>query len=83
MYTFTTALNASNKPLLNIYNMPAAALSMVATVVKETDPDLTELCRGWMGRRDRSVYGLSQLACVPVCFHHYLVLFLSVRIMSF
>lgn len=49
MHTFTIVLNAPSKHLLSIYNMPDAALGPVATVVKETDPVLTELCSGWLG----------------------------------
>ena len=49
MHTFTTVLDASKRHLLSIYNKPDAALSPVATVVRETDPVLTELCGGWVG----------------------------------
>ena len=43
MCIFTSVLDASNKHLLSIYNMPDAVLSPAATVVKETDPVLRAL----------------------------------------
>lgn len=49
MHTFTIVLDASYRHLLSIYNMPDATLSFVATVVRETDPVLTELGDGWVG----------------------------------
>lgn len=63
MNTFTNVLNASNKHLLSICSMPDAALSTVATMVKEADPVLRapwgmDGIAGVEGRGS-PVYGLS------------------------
>ena len=61
--------------LTNIYNMPDAVLSTVATMVKETEPVHTELCGGWMGLQgsrgeETDLFMVYQLTCVPVHLFH-------------